>query len=466
MQRNNATHSMPLPILLALAASTVIVIGGAWIAREHTMEVSAVSETVIRSGDTLDAVSRLQSLLNSAETSQRGYLMTAERDYLAPYERGLPLIKQNLAELKKLVGNDQRQVQRLAALEKQVATALDEMRSAVAAMDAGDRAAAARIMRENRGREAMDALRPILAEIRNGELQEWNLFKDSLRALVSKSKLVELLIFAVFLSQLALLYFLLLRYLRERREAEQRLATQNARLEDEVRARTAELRDLSSYLMSVREEEKSRIARELHDEMGSGLTAVNMDIMSVRQRLAGDPPAVERLSRAVETLKATVQGMRRIIEDLRPTMLESLGLREAVRSWSKDAAERGGVNLRIDIPDELPPLPAGSSIGLFRIVQEALSNALRHAQAKSIRISMHVQEAGVVVEVVDDGIGIPARPAGSTHSPHGLLGIRERAIAMGGSCTIGPSASGRGTEVRVSVPLAKIREAAATRNPA
>jgi signal transduction histidine kinase len=461
MQRNHVNHSMPLPILVALAASTVIVIGSAWIAREHTTEVSAVSETVIRTGDTLDTVSRLQGLLNSAETSQRGYLMTGERDYLAPYERGLPLIKESLVELKKLVGNDESQVRRLAVLEKQVATALEEMRGAVAAMDSGDRATAARIMRENRGREAMDALRPILGEIRKGELQEWNLFKDRLRSLVSKSQLVELLIFAVFLSQLALLYFLLLRYLRERREAEQRLAAQNARLEDEVRARTVELRDLSRYLMSVREEEKSRIARELHDEMGSGLTAVNMDIMSVRQRLSADPQAAERLSRAVDTLKTTVQGMRRIIEDLRPTMLESLGLREAVRSWSKDAAERGGVSLRIDIPDELPPLPAGSPIGLFRIVQEALSNALRHAQAKSIRISMHVQEGGLVVEVVDDGVGISTRPAGSTHSPHGLLGIRERALAMGGSCTIGPSSSGRGTEVRVTVPLAKIRETAA-----
>jgi signal transduction histidine kinase len=142
-------------------------------------------------------------------------------------------------------------------------------------------------------------------------------------------------------------------------------------------------------------------------------------------------------------------------------MLESLGLREAVRSWSKEAAARGGVSLRIDIPDELPPLPAGTPIGLFRIVQEALSNALRHAQAKSIRISINLQEGSVVLEVVDDGVGLPVRQAGASHSsPHGLLGIRERALAMGGSCTIGPGPSGRGTEVRVMVPVAKVREAA------
>jgi len=225
-----------------------------------------------------------------------------------------------------------------------------------------------------------------------------------------------------------------------------------------VRERTDDLQQLSRYLMSVREEEKSRIARELHDEMGSGLTAVNMDMMSVRQRL-GEDPLAQRLGRAAETLKATVEGMRRIIEDLRPTMLESLGLREAVRSWSKEAAERAGVALTIDIPDELPPLPAGSPIGLFRIVQEALTNALRHAKAKSIRLSLRGEGDNVVLEVVDDGVGIAPRPAGAKRNAHGLLGIRERAMAMGGTCTVGGAPGGRGTEVRITVPVAKVRAA-------
>src|SRR6185436_106667 len=128
-------------------------------------------------------------------------------------------------------------------------------------------------------------------------------------------------------------------------------------LEDELRRRAEELRDLARHLMSVREEEKARVARELHDEMGSSLTAVNMDLMSVRQRLGEDSPLAERLTRASGTLKSTVEGMRRIIEDLRPSMLESLGLREAVRSWATDYAERSGIALTVDIPDEAPALP-------------------------------------------------------------------------------------------------------------
>ena len=223
--------------------------------------------------------------------------------------------------------------------------------------------------------------------------------------------------------------------------------------DDEVKLLAMELRDLVHHLMTVREEEKARVARELHDEMGSSLTAVNMDLMSVRQRLVEDSPQAERLARASLALKSTVEGMRRIIEDLRPSMLESLGLREAVRSWAKDSADRFDVPLTIDIADEMPLLPAGSPIALFRIAQEALGNAFRHANANSVRLSMRTEKGNVVLEVVDDGVGIATRPAGT--KAHGLLGIRERAIAMGGASTIESGPGGRGTEVRVTVPVEK-----------
>jgi len=305
----------------------------------------------------------------------------------------------------------------------------------------------------------MEALVALLAEIRADVVKQRAMYTVLVEEQNRNSELTELATAAAVLSQLLLCYFLLLRYLHRRRDAEARLAELNERLEEEVRTRTMELRDLSRYLMSAREEEKARIARELHDEMGSSLTAVNMDLMYVRQRLGEESPLAARLLRATGTLKSTVEAMRRVIEDLRPTMLESLGLRESVRSWAVDYAGRGGVPLIIDIPEELPPLPANSPIGLFRIVQEALANAVRHARAKSIRLSLRVDGDNVVLEVVDDGIGIAPRAAGTPRA-HGLLGIRERATAMGGASTFGPGPGGRGTEVRVTVPLAKVRSAA------
>ena len=220
-------------------------------------------------------------------------------------------------------------------------------------------------------------------------------------------------------------------------------------------SREDELRELLQHLLAVREEEKARVARELHDEMGSSLTAVNMDLMSVRQKLGKDSPLAERLARATATLKSTVEGMRRMIEELRPSMLESLGLREAVRSWAKDYAERFEIPLAVDIADEMPPLPAGSPIGLFRIAQEALANAIRHSKASSIRLSMRVEEDNVILAVEDNGVGMVPPPTGTRGPTHGLLGIRERAIAMGGSVLIAGGPGGLGTVVRITVPVAR-----------
>jgi signal transduction histidine kinase len=365
-----------------------------------------------------------------------------------------------LGELKRQANTNERHRQRVRQLEKLAGDKVAELKATLESAERGDKAAALRIVGTDQGMKTMDAMLEILASMRSEELQQRGVYKAMVADQSWTSEVTAFLTTAVVLSQLALCYFLLLRYLRQRREAELRLEELNARLEQEVSERTMELRDLSRHLMTAREDEKARIARELHDEIGSSLTAVNMDLIAVRQRLGDDSALAARLLRAAGSLRSTVEAMRRIIEDLRPTLLEGLGVREAVRAWAKDYAERIGVPLVIDIPEELPPLPAGSPIGVFRIVQEALTNALRHARASSIRLSIRAEGENVVLEVVDDGVGITPRTGAEKRSPHGLLGIRERANAMGGSCTIGRGPGGKGTEVRVLIPAARVRSAA------
>jgi signal transduction histidine kinase len=452
-------HSVPWLVVVALIFSTLIVLVCAYVSRTNIDKVARLTAELTAAGDLLDAATRARTTLQSMETGQRGYLLTGNKDYLVPYTRGQAMMEEVLAQLRQQAARNDRHSARAAALQKLAAEKSAELKATVEAMERGDRAAALRIVETNRGLETMEAMLQMLAEIRSEELQQRGFYKSLVEQQNWVSKASAFVTTAVVLSQLALCYFLLLRYLGQRREAELRLAELNARLEDEVLQRTAELRDLSAHLMSAREDEKARIARELHDEMGSSLTAVNMDLMSVRQRLGEESPLAARLLRASGSLRSTVEAMRRIIEHLRPTMLESLGLREAVRSWAKDQAERAGIPITIEIPEELPPLPAGSPIGLFRIVQEALTNALRHAKATALRVTIEVDNGNVVLEVVDNGIGIAPRAKGG-RTPHGLLGIRERATSMGGSCTVGQAPGGRGTEIRVTVPAAKLREAA------
>jgi signal transduction histidine kinase len=445
---------------VALVISAAIVLASTYVSRGNIQKLAELSADLTAAGDLLDAATRARTTLLAMETGQRGYLLTGAKEYLGTYTSGLGMLNDVLVDLRRKSGGKERQRQRVAELEKLAAIKLAEMKNSVDAMARGDRAEAMRIVNTNAGLQSMDAMLKLLTDLRAEELQMRGAYKLLAEEQIWVSEVSEFISSAVLLSQLALCYFLLLRYLRQRREAEARLAQLNARLEEEVAGRTMELRDLSRHLMTAREDEKARIARELHDEIGSSLTAVNMDLIAVRQRLGEDSALAARLLRAAGSLRSTVEAMRRIIEDLRPTLLEGLGLREAVRAWAKDYAERVGVPLTIDIPEELPPLPAGSPIGVFRIVQEALTNALRHAKASSIRLTIRAGEGGLVVEIVDDGVGITPRTGADKRSPHGLLGIRERANAMGGTCTIGRGPGGKGTEVRVSVPVAKIRETA------
>jgi len=225
--------------------------------------------------------------------------------------------------------------------------------------------------------------------------------------------------------------------------------------EDELRQRAGELRELARHLMTVREEEKARVARALHDEMGSSLTAVNMDLMSVRQRLGEDSALGERLARASSTLKSTVEGMRRIIEDLRPSMLESLGLREAVRSWAKDYAEQSRIPLTIDIPDEIARLPPGGAIGLFRIVQEALQNALKYSKAHSVSVDLRGVSDGIALTIGDDGVGFDVDAVWGRGL--GLISMQERVEAIGGTLEI-RSSPGAGTRLEVRVPASTLHD--------
>jgi signal transduction histidine kinase len=460
MREPAAPHSVPWLVVVALIFSAAIVLASTYVSRGNIQKLAELSAELAATGDLLDAATRARTTLLAMETGQRGFLLTGAKEYLGTYTSGLGMLSDVLVDLRRKAGGKERQRQRVAALEKLAADRVAEMKSSVDAMARGDRAEAMRIVGTNAGLQTMDAMLKLLTDMRAEELQMRGAYKLLAEEQTWVSEVSVFITSAVLLSQLALCYFLLLRYLRQRREAEMRLAQLNARLEEEVVERTMELRDLSRHLMTAREDEKARIARELHDEIGSSLTAVNMDLIAVRQRLGEDSALGARLLRAAGSLRSTVEAMRRIIEDLRPTLLEGLGLREAVRAWAKDYAERVGVPLTIDIPEELPPLPAGSPIGVFRIVQEALTNALRHAKASSIRLTIRAEESNLVLEIVDDGVGITPRTGADKRSPHGLLGIRERANAMGGSCTIGRGPGGKGTEVRVSVPVAKIREAA------
>jgi signal transduction histidine kinase len=217
--------------------------------------------------------------------------------------------------------------------------------------------------------------------------------------------------------------------------------------------RTEQLSVLSRHLISVSEEEKSRLARELHDEMGANLTAISIDINAVSDRLKPEQPELAAmLERARATLVDTVQLKRRIVENLRPSLLDNLGLSAALHSYCDEYARITGLDCEALIDGEVDAAGPMQAIAVFRIVQEALNNIAKYACARHVIVHV-VREAGwLSLEVIDDGVGITADAVAQPKS-HGLLGMRERALLLGGTLQVKRGVNDIGTCVEASIPL-------------
>ncbi|HVJ11133.1 MAG TPA: PAS domain S-box protein [Burkholderiales bacterium] len=221
--------------------------------------------------------------------------------------------------------------------------------------------------------------------------------------------------------------------------------------EDALRESQRELRQLSARVQEAREEEKAHIARELHDELGQLLTALKMDLGWVRERLPRETEVASRLNEMSGLLDRTVGATRRISADLRPLMLDDLGLADAAAWLVDDFAKRSGVASRIDLPPELPEISKAVGTAVYRAVQESLTNIARHAGAKSAWVVMAVEDGALHVEVEDDGRGIAPEDLAKARSL-GLKGMRERIAFLGGALEIARAPRG-GTRLRLTVPL-------------
>jgi PAS domain S-box-containing protein len=222
--------------------------------------------------------------------------------------------------------------------------------------------------------------------------------------------------------------------------------------EDELRRRQQELRELSARVLEAREDEKTRIARELHDELGQLLTALKMDLGWLRERLPA-PELAQKAADMGELLDKTVSSTRRISQDLRPLMLDDLGLADAAQWLVEDFAKRSGVKCDIRVPAEadFSALSKAVSTAAYRALQESLTNIGRHSGAKSAWILLEMDEDGLHIEVEDDGRGIAPEDLAKTRSL-GLKGMRERMTHVGGTLEISRAPRG-GTRLRLRVPL-------------
>jgi protein-histidine pros-kinase len=401
-------------------------------------------------GERAKRLDRLKLQLVDAETGVRGYLLTGETLYLEPYERTAAAIDDSVATLVADFSHTPHEGETVAALRQLVGLKMTAMSVAVARRTLTDEK-----LDDLVGKQLMDEIRAAIDGLAE-RLHERD--RASLAQSMRRFEQTRLAVIALATAALVLLLVLFssaLRQLQLRAELAQLLRTENVRLDALVQTRTAELSRLASYLTNTREAEKARLARELHDELGALLTAAKMDAGAVVRKLAAQAPAAlaalrPNLDRLVDTLTRGIALKRRIIDDLRPPLLQDLGLVAALRALTGEFNAAGDYRLDLELPDTEPALSPERALALFRIAQEALTNIRKHAHARTVKLALEIDAEGATLRIDDDGAGFDAAAAGS--ASHGLAGMRHRVQMFAGRLDV---ASAPGTGTRISARIAR-----------
>lgn len=218
-------------------------------------------------------------------------------------------------------------------------------------------------------------------------------------------------------------------------------------------AQTASLASLSNFLQTDLEREKAALARELHDSLGGILTPAKMDLAWLEERLGGDKQFGPRMKRLAALIDQGIDLKRRIIENLRPSLLDHLGLASALQWYVDEVCRAAHLDCRLHVTDRMERLPPEVEIAFYRLAQECLANVVKHARASHVDIWLDRADGKLRLAIVDDGVGI-ADPGHAGRLTHGLSGMAHRVHSMNGTFDIS-SVPGKGTRVEILVPIAR-----------
>lgn len=424
----------PLMVLVALA-------GAVGIERLHRDTMDAVADTA-RSNEVHHQANVASYYSLDRVNALRSHLLDPSSRWVDRYREAMTQLDASLAVvhafLRRSGASGQAESERVAGLYARRSAALDE---AFEDAKAGRRDEALARLRTSDASGDGVALRAALIDAIKRSEADRSAVRERLAAVLNGLRwLVHGLIVAMLLGAYALMRQTQLIDATHRRQAEW--------LESEVAARTEQLRELARHLITTREDERARLARELHDEMGGLLSTIKLDVARLK-RASGASDKVLEHARAIDQRVTEVVGLKRqVIENLRPSALDHLGLTQALALLCREnaAAMQVPTHENLDSVTLAPDL----ELALYRIVQEALTNARKYSQAREIWVFLQREGDEVRVTVEDDGVGFDHGAVGAGH--HGLAGMRLRVESHGGRLDVGRRSDGRGTRISAVVP--------------
>lgn len=386
----------------------------------------------------------LQMRMLNAETGQRGYLLTGRSEYLQPYEQAIAPVTQSILKLKQRYENQADALALLTELDQLSLSKLKEMAQTVDLKKNNFSEASLDQVLEGSGKRSMQRMREITASLLDMESSRVdNLRKNQKRTqMLSRGSIALLSLMCL----VAILIYLRknLQLKSEQLQLRRELAKERDQLGITVLKRTAELTQLARYLQTNREDERSRLARNLHDDLGALLTSAKLDAARIKSRVNQDSPQViELLAHLVGNLNSSIALGRKIIEDLRPSALNNLGLLATLEIFSAEFKESSGLLVHSEFSEV--NLPAESQLMVYRLMQEACTNIMKYAKAKNVWLALGMLDGVIIASVRDDGVGFDTNAQVS--ASYGLLGMRYRVEAAQGVLNI-VSAPGEGTLVQ------------------
>ena len=405
----------------------------------------------------------LQKNLAQAEAGQRSFLLMRKAEYRAPFDAAAVALPTIATQARDLAAEDKPGRDALAALADLITLKMASMRSSLERAEAGDFEAATTLLDSPEAREldartaaAFESMAKRNTAALADRATRWEESLDASRSGI-------LAVVGLNAALIALLALVLIRDTRRARENAQIQASFAERMKREVDERTAQLSALSEFLQVQSESEKAKLAGELHDELSRFLTPAQMDVNWLAGKCDDDSEVSRRLTRLTALLDTGIDVKRRIIENLRPSLLDHLGLVPAVRWHVEEACKAANLRCNLQVQGNVERLSPDVEIALYRVVQESMTNIVRHARAGRVDITLERTTDGIGVTVRDDGAGMADVKLAARDS-YGIEGMRQRLRAVGGRMDI-DSRPGSGTAVRAFVPqrLSEALDATLTR---
>jgi signal transduction histidine kinase len=395
-------------------------------------------------------VRRLQLLLQSAEAGQRGYLLTGQREYREPFDQAQNQLESQISRIRTMFADDadsgtQKDVREIEDLARRK---LSELRTTVDLFESRNVDGALELVKTGIGRDHMRALDALVGRlVAQEDVKLAYARRDLLNTLlVNRAGIAALVLIGLLLLALTVRQSRSLDAARDEQRAQ--LQHERDRLEHEVERRTRELTELARHLQSVREDERGRLARELHDELGGLLTAAKLDVARVKSRLKGAPPEIfERIGHLSSSLDAGIALKRRIIEDLQPSSLTNLGLTAALEVLCREFSKR--LDVKVDSAFDEVVLADDVRLTAYRVVQEGLTNVAKYARATQVSVRLVDDASMAALSIQDNGAGFDT--ARVPQIARGLAGMRFRVVSHGGRFDV-TSRPGAGTTIEVRLP--------------